>query len=515
MRTACKGFILGALVLLMAFGSAPLHARAKAIGATQNVKEDDFQFSIYCDRMEAAKSVVFQPGHTPEEYGAADLALTTILADRQFAQLSKVKQGEAYSGAGWAALRTSNYPRARDMFARATILDPDDSDNWIRLATLDDDLKDFDAAAIALTSFARKSPDRLDEQVDFIIQLANQAEKDSKPRLELLQTLFDLDWRPMPLGASDLWFDLALARIQLGQPEAARKVIERITWPGKLVQLRSDKRFDGLVDPTLPQFDVARAASRQVDEIRVQAILHPTKLQNAVELTYVMLADGMNEATLELTDEILAGIAASTDKPPFEDMGRQVWIMNNRSLALYRMGRIPEALEQLERASKVDEDGHANVSQVLNLGEFYCGLERGDDAMATAARTGSTVDDLHSMSQASLFHCAALLKGDKAIAAKAMEYLRKNRKDDQSAYLNALVRSNQLDEAARIVIELLASTTYRNPMLYDLQDFPDASTLPGDVAANARWKAILGRKDVREAVDRVGRTQHYDYFAKF
>jgi tetratricopeptide (TPR) repeat protein len=161
-----------------------------------------------------------------------------------------------------------------------------------------------------------------------------------------------------------------------------------------LVRLRSDKRFDHLVDRQAEQFDVERATSRRVDEARVQVILHPDRLEYIVALMRAMLADGMNEAVLDVTGRVLAAIAAAPDAPPFVDTGAQTaWLMNLRSTALFRLGRTDEALAALEQSAKPVADGSANVNQVLNLAYFYCGLGHAEDARATAARAGSTIND--------------------------------------------------------------------------------------------------------------------------
>ena len=49
-------------------------------------------------------------------------------------------------------------------------------------------------------------------------------------------------------------------------------------------------------------------------------------------------------------------------------------------------------------------------------------------------------------------------------------------------------------------------------MLYDLQDFRKSKPLPGNVVLETRWQALIKRRDVVEAVRRVGRTQPYDIF---
>lgn len=508
MHKVCDRFILGVLLSVAACSPLAVWASDADVVAAQNPPEASAALAQYRAKLEAAKGIAFKGNHTAAEFAAVDRNLMAALVDPLFGQLTPSEQGGAFSGAAWAAMRLGDNPRAREQFARATQLDPEDSDNWLRLAKLEYELRDHDAAAVTMTRYARTWPELVEDEQDFVFDVLRKV--DAQPRLDLLQTLFDKHWDPKPLGASDLWFQLALSRVRRNEPDMARAVIERITRPEMLIRLRSDKRFDALVDREAPQFNVERAASRRVDDLQVRLILDPTRLQNAVELSYAMLAEGMDEAVLDLTASILESIASDPEDSHFIDAGRRPWIINNRSIALWRLGRIDESLAELERAIKLDEDGHDNVSQVLNLSHFYCGLGRPDDALATIAKTGSRVSGAGSMSQASAKHCAAVLKGDQDAAAQALAYLREHREDNLNSYLWALIWANQLDEAAKSVIERLASQDDRDQMLYDMQDFIEPNALPAHVQLNERWQALLARDDVRKALDEVGRRQRYE-----
>ena len=94
----------------------------------------------------------------------------------------------------------------------------------------------------------------------------------------------------------------------------------------------------------------------------------PRSLRALTDHTYDLLSTGQNDVVLELTADALARIdAAGPDAPPFDDVARyRPWIMNNRAIALSRLGRRDEALVQLEQARTLDEDGGTNVSQSCN-----------------------------------------------------------------------------------------------------------------------------------------------------
>lgn len=515
MPTPCTRRILALALLFAACAAMSAGASAASVAAPPQLQPPRASAGLlqYRQQLAAAKKFVLEREHTKDEWTAANAILVAALADPRFARLGKVEQGEAYASAGWAAIRLSEFARARDLLARATQLNPADAGNWLWLAKLDVQLGHYDLAAAGLREYSGRGIELLDDEKDFIALLVHRADPASQARLDLLQTLFDKHWQPLPLGASDFWYQLALARVRRGEPEAARAVIARINSPAMLVRLRSDKRFDRLVDRQAAQFDVERATSQRVDAARVQVILHPDRLAYVVEVTRAMLADGMNEAVLDVTGRALAAIVAAPEAPPFVDTDEQtVWMMNNRSTAMYRLGRTDEAMALLEQSAKSTVHGRVNVNQVLNLSQFYCGLGRADDAVATATKAGSSINDYGKLVQALAQHCAAVLNNDPQGAAQLLAQMRAQRKNGQITLLLALLRSDQMDEAARTVIELLASEADRDQVLYYMQDFLEPKPLPANVAVDARWQALLVRDDVRQALERVGRIEHYEVF---
>lgn len=492
------GFLLGAALLLGANATAATAATA-----------DDADLSAYRERVIAARRVAVELGHTPQEWAAAEVMLKAALADPLYKQLTTLEQSRVHSGAGWAAIRVGNYVRARDQLLRATQLNPDASVDWLWLARLDDELGDYDSSAMAIVGFLQRWQLR-DDETTFVTQVVRKADPTSISRLVLLQALADSNWQPKPLGASDLWYELALSQVRSNQTEQARATIARITSPDMLVRLRSDKRFDTLVDRKAPQFDVEKAAQAQLQVLRDQSSTPPTVSQVSVDLTRALLSLGDNKGTLALADQLLA-TPAGLDVA-LADTEQRAWIANNRATALSRLGRTDEALAQLESAAVIGVNGGINVNQTLNLSHFYCALGRGEQARATAAKISVDMNGygraVHKLAE----HCAAVQTGDTAAAAAAFSYLSGHQKAGPFPYLLALVRSNQMDEAAREIIRRLESVDDRGQMLYDLQNFRESKPLPGNVELDARWKALIKRPGVVQALDRVGRTQHYDIY---
>ena len=514
MHTIVNGFLLATALLLGAFpritkaSASPETAAAQATAMPGNAA--DPTRAAYRERVITARRVAVELGHTPGQWAAAELVLKAALADPMYTQLTAVEQSRVHSGAGWAAIRTGNYVRARDQLLRATQLDSEASVDWLWLARLDDELGDYDSAAMAIVGFLRKWQLE-DDQTLFVTQVVRKADPASVSRLVLLQALFDSNWQPKPLGASDLWYELALSQVRNNQADKAAATIARIISPDMLVRLRSDQRFDALIDREALPFDVEEAAQAQLQTLREQSSTPPTVSQVSVDLTRALLSVGDNKAALALADRLLATPAGPDASPA--DAEQRAWIANHRATALSRLGRTDEALAQLESAAAIGNNGSINVNQTLNLSHYYCALGRGEQARAAAAKVSTNLNGYGKAVQKLAEHCAALLTGDNATATAAFAYLSQHQKDGPFPYLLALIRSNQMDEAARTVIRRLESEDDRGQMLYDLQDFRKSKPLPGNVVLETRWQALIKRRDVVEAVHRVGRTQPYDIFA--
>jgi tetratricopeptide (TPR) repeat protein len=192
-------------------------------------------------------------------------------------------------------------------------------------------------------------------------------------------------------------------------------------------------------------------------------------------------------------------------------MHNQVWLMNLRSDALLALGKREEALAELKRARDLDENGGANVSQALNLGELYCRLQRPRDALGEITRVGST-SGYGRMVQAAMEHCADFQLGDSKGAQGALDYMRKHEGDSPLQLLDALLLEGRMDEAASLVEKVLADGYRRGDMLDWMQDTRSTPPLPGDVVQVRNRKALIARPDVATALDRVGRIEHYDLY---
>lgn len=443
------------------------------------------------------------------------IALTTLMAHPDFDALPADIRHVTFSAAGWTAIQLSELARARDFYLAAINLSANESHVWYQLALLEFDLDNPEASADRLLHLLQHWPELQEELPDgYFAQLVRELIPFPETRLTVLHALLARPWTLNGLGTSHFWHELALMQVERGDTDAARASIEHIDGPMELVMLRIDRRFDALVDPTLKRFDIQRAARLRSDDLRTKAMLAPERLDLLMELTYAMLAAGEERQVLAMTDAALAALSSTTvESALFENIEDQVWLMNNRAIALRRLDRIDEALVQMEIASGFSENGGANVSQALNLGRFYCSLGRFPEALA-AISSVNDMSDYGRMVRAAVQHCAMRRSGDATGADEALAYLRDHSATAPSALLQALLEANHLDEAAGTLASLLESTETRLDTLVWVQRFRSLPPLPADHEYRSRREELLARDDVIAAVERVGRIGQYDIHAR-
>lgn len=445
----------------------------------------------------------------------ADPALSAVIADPSFRGLESSRQYAVLSIATRVAINLEQYPRARDLSKRATMVNPESPDEWYRLSQLSRLTEDYEGAGTSLIQLAERWPELLDnlEQVH-VLQSVYRLDHSSPTKLALLKALFDANWDRNGAGASNLWYELAALQIERSDTSAAAAAMRRVTTPAELVKLRIDRRFDSLVDHESWRFNVENAAEQRVGDLGALAQSKPRSLSIRTDFIDALLTAGRHEEALAQADVALASIAtADADAPPFDDMDLEIWVINSRATALRRLGRTDETVAAITKASTMSEGGSSNVSQVLNLGGLYCALARPRDALATVAKVGDNLSGFGRMVLAAVQQCAALQTGDHAGAEKALAYLREHRKDSQIMLVDALVDAGLEDEAARTLIGLLASEGDRPDALEWAQGYRRPPALAGEASGRINRDAVLARKDVREAVAKVGRIEQFGIFS--
>lgn len=465
-------------------------------------------------RQRIAEAAVIAAGG---QHARADRLMDQLLAEPAYQSLPANERSDLLSRAALVAWQNERLDVARQRYAELARQGSDNPDDWYRLAAIALEQDDKDAAAEAMTEFAARWPEYLDNiESELLLLLAAQGDTSSPARLGFQQALFDANWKG---GASNtpgaIWFRLARARLEQGDIEAARQVVRRIQEPDSVISMRADRRFDALLDPKSPRADVMLATERQIQLLRTRAEVYPDKLEPLLQLSYMLLFAGNNQEVIDLSDAAIARItAAEVGKPAFTDLEKQLWLMNNKAIALRRLGRIDEAHAEMKRASQLSENGTDNVSQVLNLGDMEC--LRGNARQALAAADSAPTANLSGYGKAvaaSIRHCAAMLDNNARARRQALAQLRALRDEAPMPYFNALIQDDP-SAALAYMQELLDSPMQRNEVLDWAQECRTPDALPGQIASRQREAAFRERADVKAAIEKVGRIERYEVYCQ-
>ncbi|MFD0725226.1 hypothetical protein [Lysobacter brunescens] len=449
---------------------------------------------------------------------AAGRLLDAVLRDPGFDALPAEDRRLAWAVLARVDMSAQRFERASERLRRAIEAADDDPDVWYWLALNEDARGRHASAAEAFTELAERWPELLvNIDAGEVYRLQAALPEDSPEKLAFLQTLFDARWDDPGGDASFLWYHLARMRLARGEIDAARAAARRIVQPGAIIAMRSDRRFDPIVDREAWAFNPTRAAERAVEALRAKVDGRPDDLDAKVQFTYALLSAGDHAATIRLVDDALAAPApAAASRGGDEADSReqaQAWLLNNRAVALYRLGRAEEALADMERARRLADKAGPNVSQTLNLGEMHCSFGRAEDARRMAdAIDGGRTSDYGRMFQARVRLCAAWLSQDTKGMQRAFETIRKGRTHAQTIHLEALVMLGRLDEAAQVLIGLLESPKERAATLEALQQYREVEATPTLARLRVQRDALLARDDVKAAIERVGRRERYDLY---
>ena len=315
----------------------------------------------------------------------------------------------------------------------------------------------------------------------------------------MLEALYEAEWTYGGVVPTHAWAQLALMRAGKGDVEGARAALDDAVSPTVATWVRSDRRFDALVAPDDPRFDPLHAAGVEIARLRATVAERPTSLDPLRELGHALLLVGRNEETLALAGEALANASRFGD-----DAGDLHWMLNQRAIALRRLGRDADALAALTEAATMEESGRPNVSQALNLGSLLVDMERPREALAAIARVDG-MSDYGLLVQSAVRLRAYRQLGLEDDAAVWFGRIRDGREDGPRIWLDALVLTGDADAAADWLATLLADPDRRATALDWCQDYLRSEPLPGLVPELEARRALLARADVQAAVEAVGR----------
>lgn len=324
--------------------------------------------------------------------------------------------------------------------------------------------------------------------------------------------LFDAGWRPETVAdkADTLWIEYAGILLDRGDVAGARRVVAQITMVDQIVQMRADKRFDPVVQRDSPALDPRRAAQVEVERLTQASKAAPGSLDLLLALVTAKRRLGQNAEALAQIEGAVARIKAEGPGAFTDTEEQSNWLYDLQARLLMDSGRVDEALAIQEKGAALKEEGGDNTSQVLNLGSQYVALGRPRDALAAIAKVGG-MSPYGEMVRLYVDGCARAQLGDAAAVQADLAKMRKLWPINGDALQDVLICANDLDGAAKVLIQRLEDPQQRADVLRDAQEYNDrAYEPPFEKVTRERERQIFGRPDVQAVLARYGRTERYD-----
>jgi len=451
---------------------------------------------------------------TKQDWTAALPLIKAVIESPAFEDLPVERRHAMLTSASGVALQLNDNQLAQSYAKRATALPNAMPVNWQVRFYASLGMADMTDAAVSLTEIAKQTPKALADIKDpsVIFRILGESKKSTAPQyFGLLEALYGANWKIDGLFEPyTVWRDYALALLERGRPVDAKHVATRLKQPSVVISVRVDKRFDQIVKSAPRVFDIDKAVETDIANLREIVRQSPRALQSIIELTYALLKAHRYDEALSLTDVVMQNVKGAGSQPAYDDINDNlIWILNNRAIALGGLGRRDEELEILVRAARRPEHGDPNVSQAINLGQFYCDLGRPKDALFAILDVGKTSP--YGQSQLETVHlCAALQLGDKDAAASALNYLKDHQNDSPRTYQSALGLTGDYDGAAALLIQRLNDPSMRADALTEVQNYMDPADLEWPVKSRERFQVVVNRDDVQKAIHKVGRIESFN-----
>jgi tetratricopeptide (TPR) repeat protein len=452
---------------------------------------------------------------TKQDWAAALPLLKAIIKAPAFEDLPAERRHLLLRGASGVALKLDDLKIAQTYSKRATAFPNATSVDWWLRFYASFDLGDIPDAAVALTQIAKQAPNELGDikESNVFFRMFNELKRSPTPQyFDLLEALYAANWKvDGQIEPSYQWRDYALALLERGRKQEAKHVTPRIKRPSVLISMRVDKRFDEIVKSAPDMFNIDKAVDADIADLRGFVLKNPRSMQSVIELTYALLKARRYDEVLSLTDSV---VQKANGKSAYDDPDRLIWILNNRAIALGGLGRRDEELELLIRAARHPEHGESNVSQAINLGQFYCDLGRPKDALFTVLDVQNTSP--YGRLQVEIVHlCAAVQLGDKHAADSALDYIKAHQADSPKTYESALIDAEDFNGAAALLIQRLNDPSTRSDALLEVQNFSDPTDLPQTAKSLANFRAVVDREEVQKTINKFGRMESFQLRSDF
>jgi tetratricopeptide (TPR) repeat protein len=449
------------------------------------------------------------------QWAQADVALRRALARRDFARLPPLQQHALVSLAAIVALQGREPQRALALSRQACGLPGSDARDWFTRMRAAGEAGDPRDAVYALTTLAQRWPQVLAALPDYdaighVMSVDLKSGASDAERYELLAALHKIKFLDEPPGSGEWWREFALLQLARGERLSAVQTLARIADPYVIVSIEADRRFDAVRGESGALLTVPVAAEQSIEAELRHAQLTPERLEPTNHLAAILIACVRQRQALAVTDAAIEYREAHGSTAWNDYEAQYAWVLTNRADALYSLGRFEAAVAQMEAASRLHERPAENVSATINLAEMYNELGQTAQAAATLQRVSPGDLSAYGAMQLQLERLyVALARNDGRAAAAALEYLREHRDDAVSAYQQGLLAAHRDDEAATLLITRLREPQLRSAALLAVQAYEEDAAPPAALEERTRWRALVNRADVQQAIAAVGRVARY------
>jgi len=381
---------------------------------------------------------------------------------------------------------------------------------WIALASITTRSGRLEEGIDAALAMVRDYPGEVamwEQSVPSIIMMTRDL-RDSSARLELLERLWHMDFRPSDGDELAEWLlrELLGLYAERGDDENAIQVMAELQQPASLAMLRYDNRFARFAASNkLGGYALAQERALAAAEAAMNS--SPRQLKTVNAFARLLRENDRPEEALALVDAALARVAAGDD---FDDLAESLqWTYAQRADLLVILGHPDEAIAAMRMAVTASERDQMNgqANQIINLAGFLVRVQRPGEALAA-------LEDLNlfqttpngAVAQAATKVCSYEQLGETANARLALDYVLANATEAYRAVKFALLCSNDADELARQMIAMLDNPMTRADVLEDVQTYLNP---PIEVTfvrlLNQRYEAVKARPDVAAAIAKYGK----------
>lgn len=366
----------------------------------------------------------------------AVVAFDRAIQSRGFLALSPTRRYRAWKADAEAHETLGDHAKAHALFVLASESSQSEERAWLdRIATAYE-TSDYADVCHCLAIVVQRWPDALKQihaQSIWMVQaeLGDDANAE-RLRFELFTALYAAHWKDDIFDVSPAWRELTRMLLARNDLTMARQVAADVGDTRVALSMRVDKRFDAITTGN-PRFDIDRLAATNLESARDVVARNPDQLWPRMLLMSRLLDATRYAEALRLADQTVAMTRDGAGPLSFRDFKDHYnWILDGRERALFRLGRVDEAVGELEQAARVREDGRTNVSQAINLGGLYDELGRPADALQAVSSVGDMAP--YGRMQLELVALwASIQKHDTAAVTRHLTFMREHRADAMSA----------------------------------------------------------------------------------